>query len=314
VIEETQSKSNASWLTPIRLGVIGSIAASVLYTGSNIQLRSAVGVDPYFVAAVKAIPTVLFLFPVLAFRYGLGKPLATSYAMMPKFIAVAIFGQFVGNAAFSASLEHIGLAIAVPITLMMMILGSALLGRLMLHETVTARKAVAALILLTAIGLLCLTGKPESTATLPDGVSKSIWIGLAYAGTSGATFSLYGVVMRQSLQKGLSQPAAMFISGLVGVSSLGGFSYLRLGLDPILEISPAQWTAMTLAGLLNFGAFIGLTTSYRYLPVVAVNLINTSQVAMAAIAAVLLFQEVITPGLVSGIALTMIGLAILARK
>jgi drug/metabolite transporter, DME family len=314
VPEQTESNRLIPWLTPFRIGVVASIASSILYTGSNIQLRNAVGADPYLVAAVKAIPTVLFLFPVLAIWYGMGKPVATSYSMLPKFIAVALFGQFVGNAAFSASLEHIGLAIAVPITLMMMILGSALLGRLMLHETVSAEKAIAALILLSAIGVLSLTGKPETTAILPDGIAKSVWTGLAYAGTSGAAFSLYGVVMRQSLQRGLSQPAAMFISGLVGVLSLGGFSYFRLGMDAILEIPASQWTAMTLAGLFNFVAFVGLTTSYRNLPVVAVNLINTSQVAMAATAGVWLFQEKMTLGLVSGITLTIIGLVVLARK
>ena len=71
---------------------------------------------------------------------------------------------------------------------------------------------------------------------------------------------------------------------------------------------------MALAGVFNFIAFVAITTAIRVLPIVAVHLLNASQVAMAAIAGVTLFGEELTIGLFWGIALTMIGLLVLATK
>jgi DME family drug/metabolite transporter len=65
---------------------------------------------------------------------------------------------------------------------------------------------------------------------------------------------------------------------------------------------------------LNFTAFAALSLSLKALPVVAVNLINATQVAMAAAAGVILFAEPLTASLIIGIALTFAGLLILASR
>ena len=65
---------------------------------------------------------------------------------------------------------------------------------------------------------------------------------------------------------------------------------------------------MGTAGILNFLAFIALSVALKSLPVIAVNLLNASQVAMAAVAGILLFSEPVTNSLVIGVALTLIGL------
>jgi len=70
---------------------------------------------------------------------------------------------------------------------------------------------------------------------------------------------------------------------------------------------------MFAAGLFNFAAFVALASSLKVLPVVAVNLINASQVAMAALAGVLLFAEPVTATLLAGIVLTVAGLVALAN-
>jgi multidrug transporter EmrE-like cation transporter len=69
---------------------------------------------------------------------------------------------------------------------------------------------------------------------------------------------------------------------------------------------------MFVSGSLNFTAFVALAASLKSLPVVAVNLINASQVAMAAVAGIVLFSEPLTMMLVGGIALTFVALGILA--
>ncbi|MDA8744452.1 DMT family transporter [Rubripirellula amarantea] len=291
-------------------GVICGGLAAILYTAANVALRQSVGVDPFLVAAVKAVPTVLFLGPFLVWLVARGKKLMTSSRMIVRFLIVALVGQFVGNAAFQVALEVIGLAISVPITLGVLIIGGAILGRIVLGEPVRINKVIAIVILISAIVILSLPSAGErplaSSSTLP------IWVGALCAAASGAAYSLFGVVMRQTMHSGVSASLTMFLSGAVGVLSLWTFVLTRIELSDFNAIATEQWVVMSAAGLLNFSAFIAMSLSLKALPVVAVNLINASQVAMAALAGVILFAEPITAALVSGVTLTFAGLLVLA--
>ena len=291
--------------------VFGMVAA-VMYTAANIALRQCVDVDPFLVSAVKAAPTVIVLGPFLAWMLVRRETIATSYKMVPRFIAASLLGQFVGNAAFQISLGVIGLAASVPITLGVLIIGGAILGRVILHEPVRLRTILAMITLIAAVIVLSLpdaTVKPaQSTSTLP------IWVGALCAAASGAAYALFGVVMRQTLTGGLSAPATMFISGMVGTIALWSVTLLRIGVGPLEMITFDQWAVMAAAGAFNFSAFVALSVALKSLPVVAVNLINASQVAMAAVAGVVLFAEPVTGPLIAGILLTFVGLLILANR
>ena len=289
---------------------ICGIVAAVFYTIANIALRHCVSVDPFLVSAVKAVPTVIVLAPFLAWMLLRGETIATSSKMVPRFIAVSFVGQLVGNAAFQIALGVIGLAASVPITLGVLIIVGAVLGRVILHEPVRPRMVVAMLILITAVILLSL---PDATAA-PRSTGMPVWVGALCAAASGAGYALYGVVMRQTLMGGVSVPATMFISGAVGTIALWSVTLVRLGVGPLETIVFDQWVVMFAAGACNFTAFAALSVALKSLPVVAVNLINASQVAMAAVAGVMLFAEPITAPLVIGIMLTLAGLLILAKR
>lgn len=293
-------------------GSVFGLVAAVGYTAANVCLRQSVGIDPFLVSAVKAAPTVIFLSPVVVLMALTGQTIATSTKMIPRFAATALLTQIVGNGAFQIALGVIGLAASVPITLGVMIVGGAVMGRMVLGEPVRLRTMIAMVTLITAVIVLSLPGtttKPiASTSTLP------IWAGGLMAAASGAAYALFGVVMRQTLNGGLSTPATLLISGVMGTVSLWTISVSRLGLAGISEVSFQQWSVMATAGLCNFTAFVALSVALKALPVVAVNLLNASQVAMAALAGVILFAEPVTGPLVTGIALTFVGLAILANR
>ena len=293
-------------------GSVFGLAAAFLYTGANIALRKCVGVDPFLVSAVKAAPTVVLLAPFLLWMRFHGQTIATSFKIVPRFIAVSLLGQFVGNAAFQISLGVIGLAASVPITLGTLIIGGAVLGKLMLREPVSLRTVIAMITLISAVVVLSL---PDATTTPAESANTyPIWVGAICAAASGFAYALFGVVVRQALIGGLSAPATMFISGMVGTIALWAFCLVRMGASQIGAVPGEYWPFMVAAGIFNFVAFVALSTSLKALPVVAVNLINASQVAMAAIAGVILFAEPITAPLMIGITLTFIGLAILAQR
>ena len=101
---------------------------------------------------------------------------------------------------------------------------------------------------------------------------------------------------------------------MVGTIALWSTTLLRIGVGPLETITIEQWGVMAAAGAFNFSAFVALAVALKSLPVVAVNLINASQVALAAVAGVLLFAEPVTGPLIAGIMLTFVGLIMLAKR
>lgn len=255
-----------------------------------------------------------------------GNPIAkrSGHAITGKRIAPFVFAsflaQFFGNAAFQKALQHIGLAASVPITLGVLIVGGAILGAALLGEPVSGRKIVAMLTLILAVVILSLPREgPLATAAAPEAQPDAaetwnIVVGSLWASLSGLAYSFFGVTMRRTLQSGLASTHLMLISGVVGSVSLWLFCWATIGSAQIAETTPIQWLTMIAAGVGNFSAFVAITASLKSLPVVAVNLINASQVAMASVAGVLLFREPVTTELLVGIGLTFVGLVILARR
>lgn len=294
------------------VGVVLGLSAAVLYTMANIALRHCVAVDPFLVSAVKAAPTVIVLGPFLIWMLNKGEALATSRRLIPRFIVVSLIGQFVGNAAFQIALGTIGLAASVPITLGVLIVGGAILGRVLLREPVRLRTIAAMVMIMIAVVIL---SHPSTSETPETSItSHPVWVGALCAAASGAAYALFGAVMRQTMRGGVSAPATMFISGLVGTLSLWAVTLVNSGLVALSVVNSSQWIMMAVAGALNFSAFVSLSVSLKALPVVAVNLINASQVAMAAIAGVLVFSEPVTWPLALGIVLTFAGLLVLANR
>ena len=335
------SHRRISWLGPAC-----GIASAVLYTLTNIALRNCVDVDAYLVSAVKAAPTVFVLGPLvgwLSIRPTASRPSSASrsrsaFRRLPQFVLASFLAQFFGNAAFQKALERIGLAASVPITLGVLIVGGAILGAVLLKEPVGRRKVIAMITLIVAVVVLSLPDRPvaepinvplnaplnanaetiaASEPTPPEPTPPEpidLVVGSLWAAVSGLAYAFFGVSMRQTLQTGIPARNLMLISGVTGSVALWAFCFATLGTATITSTSPTQWMLMVTAGCLNFSAFVAITTALRLLPVVAVNLINASQVAMAGVAGVILFDEPITTRLALGIALTFVGLIILARR
>lgn len=307
----TPDRETAATLRPplgLFAGAVCGLIAAVVYTLSNIALRQCVDIDASLVTAMKAAPTVVFLAPFVGWMWLSGQTVATSGRWVPRFILASLAGQLIGNGGFQISLGIIGLAATVPIMLGTLIVTGALLGRLMLGEEVNLRKVIAMITLICAVVILSQPGTSLPQQTTP------VWIGAVCAAASGAAYAFFGATMRQALTGGLSGPATMLISGIVGSVSLWSITLLRLGTEPLADIAPNQWLVMVIAGVCNFTAFLSLSLALKSLPVVAVNLINASQVAMAAVAGVVLFSEPVTRPLVIGILLTCGGLLILASR
>jgi drug/metabolite transporter (DMT)-like permease len=100
----------------------------------------------------------------------------------------------------------------------------------------------------------------------------------------------------------------------VGVVVMGSLGLLTLGPREALSTPISLQGTLLLGGVANAIAFFSIGGALRHLEVVRVNLINSSQVAMAALAGILFFGEALTFWLGTGIALTMVGLALMGLR
>jgi DME family drug/metabolite transporter len=299
---------------PHLLGTFFGLTSAFVYTCANSFLRAVNHCDPVWVSAVKAVPTVVIMGPVVAALAIRGQKVMPPPRMLAAIIAGALVGQLGGNISFQWALGQIGVALAVPLSLGGMILGAAILGRVFLYEPVTPKAAAALALLLAAIAVLSL-GAEQAGRTVAQ-APVSVWLvagGVAAACLSGTAYSVLNVLLRYCVTRGAPLPTTLFTVSTAGMLSLGLIAWLRIGQDGIAAVSLSQHALMLAAGLCNTVAFVSLTKSLQLTSVVYVNALNATQATLAALAGVLIFGEALSPWLALGVGVTIAGLLLLAR-
>jgi DME family drug/metabolite transporter len=308
----------AKRIDPHLAGTFFGLLSALSYTGANAFLRSVAHCDPFWVSAMKALPTVVALAPLVAVIALRGQRLLPTPGSVIAIIAVGFLAQVGGNASFQFSLGVIGVALAVPLTLGGMIVAAAALGRVFLHEPVTLKAALALGLLFAAIVILSL-GADEARRAVAETViaDSSPWrltAGVAGACFSGLAYSILNVVLRYYMTRhGASLPATLFTVALTGTICLSTIAWLRIGSPGILATRPQDVGLMLAAGVCNTVAFVSLTRSLQLTSIVYVNALNATQATLAALAGVLIFREALSPWLALGVGLTIAGLLFLAR-
>jgi drug/metabolite transporter (DMT)-like permease len=302
---------------PYLLGTACGLFSALVYTCANALLRSVHELDPVWVSAVKAVPTVLAMGPILLLQAARGWRVFPSWRTTAGIVAGGLLGQLGGNIAFQWALGQIGIALTVPLSLGGMVLGAAVLGRVFLAEPLPPGVLVALGFLLGAISVLSL-GAEEARQSLGvvaarasgwqqiAGVAAACWSGVAYAGLN--------VILRYCTTRGSSLPSTLFTVALTGLVSLGVLSLARVGPAGIALTTGRQWGLMLGAGICNTIAFVSLTRSLQLTSVVYVNALNATQATLAALAGVVVFREALSPWLAMGVTLTIAGLVCLARS
>lgn len=299
---------------PHVLGTICGLFSAFVYTCANAFLRAVDDCDPVWVSAVKAVPTVVAMIPVMAAMVSRGRKVLPPPAMLAAIGVGGLIGQLGGNISFQWALGQIGVALTVPLSLGGMIVGAAILGRIFLYEPVTLKAALALTLLLAAIGVLSLgaedAGRSVAQTTLP---TWQLAAGVTAACLSGTAYAILNVILRYCITRGAPLPTTLFTVSIVGLISLGLISWLRSDQNGMWKTTPAQLGLMLAAGLCNTVAFISLTKSLQLTSVVYVNALNATQATLATLAGVLIFGEALSPWLAIGVGLTIAGLMCLAQ-
>ncbi len=295
-------------------GVISALA----YTGANILLKllSQEGVDPVWVSCVKAAPTAALAWWMIARRARRGLPALPPARLLPGLLAAGLFMQLGGNVSFQWALGEIGLAVCIPLVFGTLIIGGALLGRIWLGESISHRSALAMLLLVAAVTVLSFGTQDARDAVSPSADNSgltTVVLATAAACLAGLAYAVCNTVIRRVATGAVSLSATLMVLSTSGVVSLGVLALARIGPGGCLQTTAAQWGVMLAAGLFNAAAFFSLGLALQTVTIVRANTINASQVAMCAVAGLILFGEPATASLGIGIALTMAGLLIVTR-
>jgi drug/metabolite transporter, DME family len=319
------------------LGLLSALA----YTLTNVLLRHlAAENDACWISCLKAAPTVVIAAMLIAPMMARGRQIWPTPRMLLLLIGTGLVVQIGGNLAFQFALSTIGLALTVPLCFATLIFSGAIMGRAWLGEALSMRAVTAMSLFVAAIGLLAwhaeharralelsehqrrdnaplgeaLTHAQNdsnhhvSPSALTEAISaREISLGLIAAAVSGVAYALSAVVIR-SAARTESIAVTLGTISLTGVVSLGMLSVWRNGLPALLATEPTALALMISAGVLNAAAFFALGKSLKLTTVAHANMLNASQVALAAIAGVLVFDEPADAALGVGIALMLVGL------
>lgn len=300
--------------SPLWVGSAWVLLAALGYTASNVFLRrTAVTTDPWWACAVRATPIMVLALVGMAWQARRGRAVWPTAGLWGPLIWAGLSSQIFGNVAFQHSLGVVGLALTVPLTFSTILVGGAILGRLWLHEPITLRAVLSMGLLSTAIAVLSLGAGEAGRSVLPAAELDPWTVGWALAAGcgSGIAYAATGVVIRKSVVAKVPLATVQFFISVSGVVVLGAWSAGQSGLAH-LAATPRETLADLLgAGLLNYAAFYCFGEGLRRISVVHANALNSTQIALAALAGVAFFGEAPSAALVLGLMLTVVGLALM---
>lgn len=194
---------------------------------------------------------------------------------------------------------------------------TALLGRLLLKETLDTKKVVAV--------ILCLAGCVLVSGATSAAAWRTNTLGIVTGVLSGLLYAIYSLMGRRAAQKKINPWTALFYTFLFAALILLGINLLPGNLFPATADHPAemfllgtQWRGWLLLLLLAAGpTLIGFglyNVSLNLLPSSTANLILTVEPVLTAIAAFFLLGERLTPLELLGSALIMTALVILRLR
>jgi len=277
----------------------------------------------------KELVSVVAVGPWLLYQTFRGTPVLPRHPegtrLLALLVLVGLANQVGANLGLQWALGVVGLAVSTPVVFGVMLTASALLGLGFLGERVSRRSILAIGLLLAALVLLGAATYATCPGDTPQAAQASsgpdsrlagpllLALGIGAPCLAGAIYAVLTTTIRHAVTSAVPIGTIVFITTLMGVLSLGPLSAYRLGAPQLLATPPEQIAWMAAAGTLNLIAFLAITKGLQLTTVVHANVLNASQVAMAAVAGTVIFAEPRTPWLLVGVGLTILGVVLIDR-
>jgi len=268
--------------------------------------------DPMWTIFVKETVTVLVVGPLLVVWYLRGRVSLPSVRSLSILVAAGLAVQLIGNVGLLWAMGIVGLAIALTIALAVSLISAAVLGTFFLRESITWRVMAGIGLLIAAI--VCLRiGAGGGLAGLPAN-PWMVLVAMLITCTAGITFGLLTIAIRYVAQRDTAVWFVVLVVTGCGTLALGILSWARFGVAELAATPREHLFWMAISGVLNLLGFISLSKGLQLTPVARANVLAASQVALAALAGWILFQEKVNPPVLVGFGLTIAALFLTEHK
>lgn len=243
------------------------------------------------------------------FALPLGRVLALAFT--------ALFGLAAGETAYVHSLTHLGLARAFTISNAGFFIIALAAGALVLGEPVTYRQWAGAAVILVGIWLVSqvtevsISGRREQALPAPHLPPPLIRQGLFFAGVAAVCWGLNAVALRVLLV-GMDVLVASTVRLTVAALALNLIAFSRFGWRTM--VYPKRTAGLlVLSGLIGLGmGNLFILTAIQAAGAGKAAVLSSTSPLFAAVLAVVFLKERITPKLVIGTLLTVIGMVLTA--
>ena len=301
-----------------RIGMALGIGAALAYTWTNILLRRAAGPTDLgwncWATCLKAVPSAIAAWTLIAMRWSRGERGLDGWRSFAWLTLNGFFMQFGGNIAFQYAMSFGGLALTVPMCFCTLILSGALGGRLILGEAISRRALIAMWLLIVSVFVLSQGAGEAADSMRGDASLADIAKAIVFSGLSGLGYGFGGVSIRRAVTGTGTIASTIAPLSTIGVVGPGLIAWSQMGREGLAAV-PWQMNANILAaGTFNAVGFFFVAAAMARLPIVRVNLINASQIAMCALGGIVFYNEPATWWIGLGTALTIVSLGILGTQ
>lgn len=309
-IETTPTSTHRAWL-----GTAFCLSSAAGYTAANICLRqlAEIDADPAWVICLKETTAVVVLGPWLVWQVIRGaRPSCPPRALLVLFMA-AVAVQLIANLGVQWALGIIGLVITLPTVLGALLVGSALIGVTVYHEPLDRRSIIAVATVIASVVLLSIGATGRIGVLANAGSLLLTSCAIAMAGIGGAVYAALGAALRYAARARIPVPVTVVLVTGTGTLSLGILCLIRLGPAEMLATDRTVLAWIIASGLCNVVAFSFITKGVQLTTLAHANVLNASQVALGALAGVVLFHEPYNGWLLGGVILTVIGIGMFEK-
>ncbi len=294
------------------LGTAFCLASAAGYTGANICLRqlAEIEADPAWVICLKETMAVVVLGPWLVWQAARGARLSCQPRALLVLIAAALAVQLIGNLGIQWSLGLIGLVVSLPTIFGALLVSSAVIGVVAFHESLGTRSIVAVATVIASVVLLSIGATGQDGVLANSGSLILTSCAIVAAGIGGVVYAGMGAVLRYAASMHVPVPLTVVIVTGTGTISLGILCVVRLGPAEMLATDRTELAWIIASGLCNVMAFSLITKGIQLTTLAHANILNASQVALGALAGVILFHEPYNGWLLGGVVLTVVGIVL----
>ena len=276
-----------------RIGVAFGIGAWP-YTWTNILLRRAAGPTDLgwncWATCLKAVPSAIAAWTLIILRWSHGQRGLDGWKSFAWLTLNGFFMQFGGNISFQYAMSFGGLCL--PFRCASARSSSrGLGGRLFLKEKIGQRTMIAMWLLITAVIVLSQGADAAASNMNKDATFADMMKAIVFSGVSGLGYGFGGVSIRRAVTGTGTIASTIAPLATIGIVGPGLIAWNEMGPSGLAAVDWQMNATLLLAGTFNAIGFFFAAAAMARLPLVRVNLINASQIAMCALGGVLFYGE-----------------------